>query len=877
MVKQPKKGILDGGEANPEHIYKHKKNNHHSITTFDASILCFYIGTLFVITMYIDKQLPIGLKLIDEQSNPDAFIAERAQKDLQNLTDLGPRVVGTAANEIYAVKFLQDTLTDIKEKANQIHEIDIETEIVSGSYYLDYRPFGGYNAYGNVQNIVVKLTGKNQNSKGILLNSHFDSVPTSPGGSDDGINCAAMLEILRKLTQSPRQLENTIYFLFNGAEETPLHASHGFTANNKWAKNVGVLINLEAAGSGGKEILFQSGPGHSWLLDYYKNVPHPHGQAAGEEIFQSNVIPSDTDFRIFRDFGGLIGYDIAFVRNGYRYHTKHDNFENIPLGSYQHVGDNILDLVKRLGDADELNLNNFGSNNEKKSVYFDIFGFYMISYNEIAAVVINVLVTALSFMMSSLTLVKFGLRREKNGKKYFFFVVGKFQLLIIAGWVLAVISTILMGVFLDWVNHTMSWYSKPWLLIGLYVIPSCVSCYLPLMLWNKFKRRSKLGINVQSQVINISNRLIWTFLLFIGTYLGIRSSYVLMIPVLFNSLASAIIFICNLQYSTKLWRYLYLIANSPPIMMIMCQAILVLSLFIPITSRIGSDKNPEIIIGIITCLIVILISSFFIHYIPLLKNSNIIFIPLIVTFITVGLVFSPIGFPYSGDNRVPTPQRYMIYHTNRYVHDEHQNVIKEDAGFYVINMDRNSPHVLKPYMPDIEEFKLKVDDCKQVLVCGLPLPSPRVLAIMSEQLWIPGSSHSPNAERPKLIVTSKQLSPTIREYQCIAKGPSRMNIFFSPTLKLIKTSLSDVVPENVATWNNRSIYFINYVTGESRKDLEFSIQLETPINWTPEPVLTIALAGHEFHYDSKFEKFLKEFPSWADIIPLQSTFESWIF
>lgn len=127
------------------------------------------------------------------------------------------------------------------------------------------------------------------------------------GGSDDGINCAVMLEIIRKLSRSPKRPRHNLVFLFNGAEETPLQAAHGFITQHKWAKAVRVVVNLEAAGAGGKEYLFQTGPGQPWLLNHYKKVPHPNGQAAGEELFQSNVIPSDTDFRIFRDFGGVVG------------------------------------------------------------------------------------------------------------------------------------------------------------------------------------------------------------------------------------------------------------------------------------------------------------------------------------------------------------------------------------------------------------------------------------------------------------------------------------------------------------------------------------------------------------------------------------------
>lgn len=67
------------------------------------------------------------------------------------------------------------------------------------------------------------------------------------------------------------------------------------------------MVNLDSAGHGGKIVLFQSGPKKPWLMKYYNMVPHPYAQASGEELFQSNVIPSDTDFRLFRDFGGLIG------------------------------------------------------------------------------------------------------------------------------------------------------------------------------------------------------------------------------------------------------------------------------------------------------------------------------------------------------------------------------------------------------------------------------------------------------------------------------------------------------------------------------------------------------------------------------------------
>ena len=269
------------------------------------------------------------------------------------LTGFGPRVVGSYANEELAPDFLKREISYIQQYSNKNQKIEIDRQVVSGSYYLDFN-IGMTNVYRNVQNIIVKLVGESD-EHAIMLNCHFDTVPGSPGANDDGANCVIMMEILRVLSKQEKVLKHSIIFLFNGAEETPLQGAHGFITKHKWTKNVRAFLNLEAAGSGGKEMLFQSGPKHSWLVDHYKKVVRmPCAQVASEEIFQSGLIPSDTDFRIFRDFGEIPGMDFAHFKDGYRYHTKFDHTDYISQGVLQRTGENILNLVKSIANSEEL-------------------------------------------------------------------------------------------------------------------------------------------------------------------------------------------------------------------------------------------------------------------------------------------------------------------------------------------------------------------------------------------------------------------------------------------------------------------------------------------------------------------------------------------
>lgn len=113
------------------------------------------------------------------------------------------------------------------------------------------------------------------------------------------------------------------------------------------------------------------------------------------------------------------GLDIAFAKNGYIYHTKHDDFHFIKPGAYQYVGDNVLALVKSLVESDELPKASLKK--KEQSVYFDYLGLFMFWYSKSTAENINLLVCLIG------VLTVFGnVMRIKQGDRYltlwFYFV-----------------------------------------------------------------------------------------------------------------------------------------------------------------------------------------------------------------------------------------------------------------------------------------------------------------------------------------------------------------------------------------------------------------------------------------------------------------------
>lgn len=266
----------------------------------------------------------------------------------------------------------------------------------------------------------------------------------------------------------------------------------------------------------------------------------------GEEIFQLGLIPSDTDFRIFRDFGHIAGLDFAYALNGYRYHTKYDHIRFISMDSIQRTGDNILALTKALVNSDELS--NPENYSKGEVIYFDFLGLFFITYSKGFGLLLNIitviLVTTVPFL--SLSRSTRGVQSKHLKREIRIGSISTVVSLASSLGVCYFIATA-QGVF----DKTMTWYANPIVTIGLYCCPALFTQCLIHVIVNKFfeNRSGPLSLALKIQVQQLGTNLFWGSFIIGLTYYGLRSAYLATILLILNFLSNFMILILGIQNS----------------------------------------------------------------------------------------------------------------------------------------------------------------------------------------------------------------------------------------------------------------------------------------------------------------------------------------
>jgi len=302
-----------------------------------------------------------------------------------------------------------------------------------------------------VQNVVTRLPGQ-VDGPAVMLMAHYDSVGAGPGAADDTHAVAIMLEIARIL-RDEGPLRNPVIFLFTEGEEVGLMGAEGFAAEHPWAQDLGVVINLEARGTSGQSIMFETSDDNAWLVDAYaSSVPRPSANSLTYEVYKA--LPNDSDLTVFKN-RGIAGLNFAFIDDVAHYHTPLDSLDNVHPGSVQHQGESVLAVARTLAGRD------LAAPPAGNAAYTDLLNLGVIRWPEawtlplaVAAVVLLLIGAVLAVLRRVLT-------------------VGRLLLGLLAA-LLCVVVAILLGMGIIWVIARFGSGTQPW---HAYPLPTRLSLW----------------------------------------------------------------------------------------------------------------------------------------------------------------------------------------------------------------------------------------------------------------------------------------------------------------------------------------------------------------------------------------------------------------
>lgn len=332
---------------------------------FSSKPLLISLILFVLLAVFIRSQLET-IDVVDRSAPDSTFSGQRAFDYLQELThEQLPHFVDSTNNQVVGERIIKI-----------LRQLGYQEEIQDQQICRDSSR--GLARCTRVKNILVHIAGQDT-SNGILLSAHYDSVPAGPGGSDAGAAVGTLLEIARLLRHSPKP-HNSITLLFNEGEEFGLFGARLFMEQHHLAKNIKLALNIEARGSGGLSVMFETGEDSGWLVEHYASTtPKPLSSSLFYEVYK--YLPNDTDLTVFKAHG-LQGLNFAHAEREPHYHTPLDNLENLDKGSLQHHGDNVWGVLNALKDID------IAATDSGNLVYTDILSMFVVSWAESYSLVI---------------------------------------------------------------------------------------------------------------------------------------------------------------------------------------------------------------------------------------------------------------------------------------------------------------------------------------------------------------------------------------------------------------------------------------------------------------------------------------------------------
>ncbi|XP_045455107.1 putative endoplasmic reticulum metallopeptidase 1-A [Melitaea cinxia] len=863
--------------------------SHHTVPSpYIILLFVFYLLLLFL-TKAIEDDLPSVVQEKDiSKDDSNTFSEATARKYLHRILGDKPRVAGTEYH-LEKTKDIKDMVDEIASKANL--PVRTDWQFASGDYWLAFNS-PHVNIYHNISNIIAVLEGDSGFPNGtigtsLLVNCHYDSVPFAMGASDNGVFCSAMAEILSKLSRRKEKLKHNVVFLFNGAEESPLMASHGFL-QHPWSKGVMNVINLDSAGMNGKPSLFQVTDPRV-LEMYKKSARRPNAQGVGEVLFASGIIPSDTDFRIFRDFGAINGVDIAFIKGGNVYHTRNDKADFIQEGVIQNAGDMLLGLIRELADSDILET----KEPQSTFVYYDYIGLFLVTYSRNTALIVDVLVGILGVSSVLYFLWMFGLRRSS--------VMG--LLWSTMGRLFTVTAGLLVVLFLTSImiltTTQMRYLSAQWMVLPLYVLPHLVTAVYAVKNYVTTCSQANLSRSIRtSQAMSATRLLLSVSLLALCCVPALANiRYIITVPLLSMSVTSFISVTLVRYGNMKAWQHLLLevVLATPAAMFGLSLSLRLIPFLIPIMGRSAAD-NPDYVIAIVTTGLTI-VTFCVVSGIELLFSRRRLRAVLGGVFVSSAVFMAIPLNPYSG----LTTQRHYWFHTQVTTYNANQTPTESVSGVLITRPDLYSvPHALKaikdsPYyekdgrlnnesliIKDSDLTVITLEKCATRLYCDMPLYRTRFEKYNINSLFVRMSP--PEQFEHSLKLVNKTCTDDTCVLNFVTKSPGYESLAVSPRPAVGLANWSLSAPLQETAWlDGRPVFVFVRAVGSYSERVD---PLEFSLTFSKARAHSAALADvthhahrvhHPPHFTDHYKALLAAMPEYFNVATFLSFRDNYVF
>ncbi|MCO5565485.1 hypothetical protein L7F22_019158 [Adiantum nelumboides] len=576
------------------------------------------------LTLWSHYHLPtpksIDTNTLDE---PAHFSELKALEHISKLSDdIGYRIVGTKEH-VEAEKWIENvvksyegwhkTIIEDEDAEPQINatqrrtdprgdtQVEVWTQIADGAHRFDFISSVVWKKYYSMSNVIVRISDGTDEGKehAVLLNAHLDSTLPSPGAADDGAGIAILLEILRIYTTPPRpRLRHSVILLFNNGEESFQDASHLYATQHETRHSVRGVVNLEACGTSGPELLFQatSVP----FVEAYSKVPYPFGTVMANDVFSTGLILSDTDFRQFVQYANQSGLDMAIVGNSYQYHTRLDLTKNLEPGMMQHFGENVLAIVNHLVTSPRSNLAiNKPFPRSAPPIYFSIASrfFILIPAEKFRTVIMGI------SALSNYLLTSMGRADKHQGAL-------KYALLSLFFTVTSLLSALIFSnavalIMIHLVGKPLSWFAKEWYPIVLFGPPALAGILSNQYLFASVTRKDRRAYLERASLDGLS--LFFVLSLLTLSAFGIGSCYLAGL----GSIAMTVVIALNDLYligfdkieqkqvpaHKRVHPISYLIYVIVPASIGSEGLVSFLDLFVPLTGRTGEISPADHIVG----------------------------------------------------------------------------------------------------------------------------------------------------------------------------------------------------------------------------------------------------------------------------------------